>query len=544
MNAAPIQHAVCSYPILRYPDLSGPVALDAAGTATAACQFLGDVQFVAARLPDAGHMVNLCSDRYRFAVGFFAALLRRQVTLLPSSEAAAPLAALLEAFPDTYFLTDSKKVGSATARTVPYPEDRASEPSDSIPVISADRTAAVLFTSGSTGKPMPHRRSWGAIVNSARAAGHALGLAGGSPAYVLGTVPHQHSYGLESVIMLALQHGLAFHRGRALLPGDIVRQLETLPAPRILVTTPIHLRSLLMLDQPLPEMDRIVCATAPLTEELARKAEVRFAAPLHEIYGCTEIGQMAVRRTTQTAEWSCIDGIALHEHDGDIWASGEAAAATATVGDNIDLIDAKRFRLRDRKSDVINIAGKRSSLGYLNHHLNAIPGVNDGVFVMPPEGERLAAYVVAPGLSAKQILAALRPQLDAAFLPRPIRFVDTLPRNAVGKLTWETLARLPEQQDWSSRDYRFPADHPVATGHFPGNPIIPGALLLDRMLDAMGRRRPEEQEIRVAKFLRPVRPGDAVIFRWRNAARDVAFECVLCASGEIALSGSVALASA
>jgi len=539
MNAGGVQVAMSRLPVLRQPSLSAPIAIDAAGEAVSAARFLGDIQALAARLPDAGYTVNLCADRYRFAVGFFAALLRGQINLLPSSEAAAPMSALLAAYPDTYFLADGAASVSGTARTFRFPDDLGGRAADTVPAIAPDQPAAVLFTSGSTGNPTAHVRSWGAMVNSTRAAGRALELDGVGAACILGTVPHQHSYGLESIVMLALQHGLAFHRGRALLPGDIARQLSGIAAPRILVTTPIHLRSLVALEGALPALDRIVCATAPLAADLARTAESRFAAPLYEIYGCTEVGQMAVRRTTRTLEWACIDGIALSARDGDIWASGEAAAATAPVGDIIDLIDAKRFLLKDRKSDVVNIAGKRSSLGYLNHHLNAIEGVRDGVFVVPEDGGRLTAYVVAPGLSAGRILAALRPQLDPAFLPRPIHFVDSLPRNAVGKLTRKALDGL-SGDGWSSRDYRFAPDHPTGPGHFPGNPIIPGALLLDRMLDAMGRAGQGRQEVRVVKFLHPVRPGDAVTFRWRENGRDIGFECVLAVNGEVVLSGSVA----
>jgi len=529
--------------ILRYPDMSAAVAIDAAGSVVTAGRFLGEIEALAARLPDAGYIVNLCTDRYRFAVGFLAALQRQQITLLPSSEAAAPMVALLTAYPDTYFLSDGSATVSGTGRTVPFPDDLQAAPVFTIPEIPADQPAAVLFTSGSTGTPMPHVRSWGAMVNSTRAAGRALGLGGGG--HILGTVPHQHSYGIESMIMLALQHGLAFHRGRALLPGDIARQLADMPAPRILVTTPIHLRSLVSLDGPLPPLDRIVCATAPLAADLASTAEAHFAAPLYEIYGCTEIGQIAVRRTVETPEWTCIDGIALDARDGDIWASGEAAAATAPLGDVIDLIDAGRFVLKDRKSDVVNIAGKRSSLGYLNHHLNAIDGVCDGVFVMTQDGGRLSAYVVAPGLTAREISAALRRQLDPAFLPRPIHFVDSLPRNAVGKMTRQALDGLvgttPGEDGWSSREYRFASDHPTGAGHFPGNPIIPGALLLDRVLQVIGPQA-GRRDVRVAKFLRPVRPGDVVTFRWRRNGRDITFECVL-AGGDVALTG-VTLAGA
>lgn len=552
MNAGSGQLSTTGLSILRHAKISSAIAVDAASSVTAA-RFLGDAQALALQLPDSGYVVNLCTDRYRFAVGFIAALLRRQVTLLPSSEAASPLPALLDTYPDTYFLCDGPSAASGPGKSFLFPSDLDAKPAGEIPVLPANQQAAVLFTSGSTGTPTPHLRSWGAMVNSTRAAGRALGLTESGTGYILGTVPHQHSYGLESIVMLALQHGLAFHRARALLPGDIVAQLEGMPTPRILVTTPIHLRSLVAHVGTLPRLDRIICATAPLAPDLARRAEDRFGAPLYEIYGCSEVGQMAVRRTVESLEWNCLDGIQLSTRDGDIWASGDAAAAEAPVNDIIELIDAKRFVLKDRKSDVVNIAGKRSSLAFLNHHLNAIDGVLDGVFIVPEDGSgRLAAYVVAPGLSADRILAALRRQLDPAFLPRPIHYVDALPRNPTGKLTRQAMKVLSENpraadDGWSSVAYRFAPDHATRAGHFPGNPIIPGALLLDRMLHAISRSTAGAplHDIRVAKFLRPVRPGDAVTFRWRQTPkREIVFECRLDGSGDIAMTGTVAMETA
>jgi acyl-coenzyme A synthetase/AMP-(fatty) acid ligase len=71
--------------------------------------------------------------------------------------------------------------------------------------------------------------------------------------------------------------------------------------------------------------------------------------------------------------------------------------------------------------------------------------VEDGVFLFPDDAgdfARLTAYVVAPTLTAKQILSALRAHLDSAFLPRPIHFVDALPRTPLGKITADSLASL------------------------------------------------------------------------------------------------------
>lgn len=92
--------------------------------------------------------------------------------------------------------------------------------------------------------------------------------------------------------------------------------------------------------------------------------------------------------------------------------------------------------------------------------------------------------------------------------------------------------------DWQTRELLIPADHPSAAGHFPGNPIIPGALLLDAALETMGM---QSAVIRNAKFLRPIRPGTMLELRWRPSGEQLfCFECL--AAGELALSGTVALA--
>jgi acyl-coenzyme A synthetase/AMP-(fatty) acid ligase len=116
--------------------------------------------------------------------------------------------------------------------------------------------------------------------------------------------------------------------------------------------------------------------------------------------------------------------------------------------------------LHGRSQDLINIAGKRNSLDGLNHHLNSIEGVIDGAFFMPDEFThdhvtRLSACVVAPSLTTSALLAALRLRIDPVFLPRPLLFVESLPRNETGKLPRVALQKLIEnhmQQDLSHND--------------------------------------------------------------------------------------------
>src|SRR5687767_6611496 len=69
-------------------------------------QFLGDVARTAASLPERSYLLNLCADRYRFAVGFAAALVRRQINLLPPNETPHMIERLARQYPGLYCLTD------------------------------------------------------------------------------------------------------------------------------------------------------------------------------------------------------------------------------------------------------------------------------------------------------------------------------------------------------------------------------------------------------------------------------------------------------
>lgn len=87
----------------------------------------------------------------------------------------------------------------------------------------------------------------------------------------------------------------------------------------------------------------------------------------------------------------------------------------------------------------------------------------------------------------------------------------------------------------------FPSDHPAAVGHFPGNPIIPGAVLLNDVRDSIGKAErvsPMSFEISSAKFLRPVRPGDSVEIAWEKRANgEIRFDCLVTPEDRSAMTG-------
>lgn len=431
------------YPIASHAGKNDTVAIRA-HQPVGRTQFLCDMASLAARLPAHKYVLNLCTDRYRFMVGFAAALCRQQISLLPPSDAPVVLKTLAADYPDLYALTDTLR---PPFPSVVYPDrfedDRAAP---DMPTLPGGQPALVLFTSGSTGRPKAVPKSWGTLVRSAHAAGDRLGIPQLGRATLIGTVPHQHSYGLESTVLLGLQHGLIVDAGRPLYPSDIRAAIETAPRPRILITTPVHLRALVAEADGMPPVDLVLSATAPLSVELAARAETCFQAPLVEIYGCTEAGQIATRRSVYQPHWRCLDGISLSQDTRGTWAGGPSVQGAVLLHDMIERTGSTTFMLGGRSADLVDVAGKRTSLAHLNHLLLGIEGVRDGAFFMPePDGRqiaRLMAVAVAPGVRSEAILRALRERIDAAFLPRPLVLVDALPRNALGKLPRETLLRL------------------------------------------------------------------------------------------------------
>jgi acyl-coenzyme A synthetase/AMP-(fatty) acid ligase len=296
---------------------------------------------------------------------------------------------------------------------------------------------------------MPHGKTWGQVTRCVQMEAERLGISATQPPALLATVPAQHMYGLESSVLLALHSGAALCAGRPFYPADIVAALAALDAPRILVSTPVHLRALLAAGMPLPSLALVVSATAPLSLELARDVEQGCAAPLVEIYGSTETGQIASRRPTQSPHWQLFAGVRLSERGQRIWAEGGHIETPTPLGDHVQILADGQFVLGERLHDVVNIAGKRNSIDYLNHQLLAIPGVCDGAFFLPEESSashtgvvRLSAIVVAPGLDAATVLRQLRERIDPVFLPRPLLLVDAMPRNGTGKLPLQSLRSL------------------------------------------------------------------------------------------------------
>jgi acyl-coenzyme A synthetase/AMP-(fatty) acid ligase len=442
-----------SWPLLAH----GPGGLDRTfawrgGHPISVAGFLHDVTAVAARLPPATHVLNACSDRYLFAVSLAAGMQRGIVTLLPPARTPGVITHLRAEAPDLVLLIDRDEDLPASAELPVHRIERDGPPARttplSIPQIPGTQLVARMYSSGSTGQPQPQPKFWGSLVRNAAAEMQRLAEVAPDGIALLGTVPAQHCYGFESTVLVALAAGATLTASRPFFPADIAAELESLPRPRGLVTTPYHLRTVLDAGLALPPIDLLLCATAPLTPALANAAEQAFRAPLLEIYGATECGQLAMRRTTREQHWTPYAGVSVTQQDGRTWANGGHVLTPTPLADLIEPAGDGGFILLGREADMVNIAGKRSSLAYLTQVLLRVPGVLDGAFFVPEEAAdqaditRLAAAVVAPGQSSSAVLAALREELDPVFLPRPLLLVPSLPRGESSKLPVAQLRAL------------------------------------------------------------------------------------------------------
>lgn len=425
------------------------------GTPVTAATFLAHVEVVAAGLPSASAAVNLCEDRYAFLVAFCAIVLRGQTNLLPSSRAPRAIDEVMATHAGCYAVGEqSLPAAPAAYHLLPVLDDvPVSGRVAAWPMIPAHQVVAIGYTSGSTGMPGANTKTWGSFHASNAGILEMLGEEIGNRFEIVATVPPQHMYGMEMSVLLPLLGEAGIHSGRPFFPADVAAALDSVPSPRLLVTTPVHLRALVESGIELPPIAAMVSATAVLPVELAQAAERRFRAPVLEVFGSTETCVFASRRPTVDEEWRLFAGAVLHPQPDGTVVDAPQLRAPVVLADIVSLsADGRRFRLRGRHADMLEIAGKRASLGDLTRRLLAIPGVHDGVVFQLEGGDaldvhRIAALAVAPGLDEHAILDALRNAIDPLFLPRPLRLVAALPRNETGKLPRAALLELLHRHD-------------------------------------------------------------------------------------------------
>ena len=278
-------------------------------------EFLVSAHTLAEKLPERRHAIMLTNGRCEFLIAFCAALMRGLTTLLPVNDTDAGVAELAERYPDCIAMLDrprSLSVETVFVGSAPPTKGGCA----SIPDVPANHVAAILHTSGSTGEPQAHEKTWGEMVTGAQRWSERFEFDASD--YIVPTIPAQHMFGFEASIMLPLQTGASVFRSQPLYPADIARALG-LASNATLVTTPIHLRACGRSNIEWPPIRRIICSTASLDARLAEECEATMQTRISEIFGSTETGAIASRRTITDDHWHCLDGLTIEQRGADAY---------------------------------------------------------------------------------------------------------------------------------------------------------------------------------------------------------------------------------
>lgn len=411
---------------------------------------------LAARFREGATVCNLGGARAGFLIVWLAALRRGCVQVLPPSGGPADLVSILKSSADAVVVVDDATLLEPEwerhaqclvhPATLPPADLRAS---DFKWAPDWEKLVVRLYTSGSTGAPQAQHKTLGQLARGALALTARLEseLAGELDAIerIVCSVAPQHMFGLETSVMLPLVTGIPVQEGRPLLPADIGSALGKDPSPALWVATPLHLRALSQAGERVASTRLVVASTMPLAPGLAQQAEGLVGAPVMEIYGSTETGAVAMRRTAREPAWRALAGVTVESSmDGtQVW--GSHFDSPRVLSDRIELDVDGSFRLLGRHEDLLKIGGRRASLSAMNQLLQQMPGLDDGVFFLPASDsptERLVLIYSGAAVDRTAAIKWLRARMDPVFLPRSLLRVERLPRTAAGKLPRAALEEI------------------------------------------------------------------------------------------------------
>ncbi|MFG1965283.1 AMP-binding protein [Nonomuraea sp. NPDC049028] len=332
--------------------------------------------------------------------------------------------------------------------------------------------AVVMATSGTTGRAkgalLPHF----AGVRQARRVARAMGY---EPGDVLFNVfPWNHINVRHAGLLPALISGatlVAHSRFSASRFWDICRR-EGVTAFNFMGAVAAILER-----APATESDRLHQVRraygGPAPEALTRRFQDRFGVPLLEAYACTELADVAVstagvRRPGSAGRPVPEYEVVIRDEDGRPLPAGQVGQITArpragsiifsgyagddaatgkvlrdgwfTTGDRGRLDDDGFLYFAGRRADVIRRRGENIATWDVEQVVAAMPGVLDVAAVGVPseltEEEVLVAVSAAPGavVRAPEVYAWCLDRLPRHAVPRYVRVLDDLPRNAATKV--------------------------------------------------------------------------------------------------------------
>ncbi|MDR0247656.1 MAG: AMP-binding protein, partial [Burkholderiales bacterium] len=402
-----------------------------------------------------------------------------------------------------------------------------------------DRPGLVVFTSGSSGTPNHIFKTPSQLYREALLLHQTFGSALPPDTRFVGTVPHQHMFGLPFRLIWPLWAGFPIISEPFRYPEELGR-LEA--GPHVLISSPATLKRLAQLDVFSSSATFLAAFSAgsPLHDSVAAACVSRLAMPrMVEIYGSTEAASI-MHRMAPGGAWSEHPGVTLSLNENgclklrspllpdDHWFQTQDTAVRDDNG----------WRLTGRADRVAKIEGRRVALDAIETALLALSEVTE-TRIAPLCGERdeiVAAVVLSDsGCAQLQTLGKTRfdrwlrqrlsASLDRIALPRRWRYLSSLPYNAMGKITTADIVRLFERQALPPFVVTARGAHETELtlalrdcpqafdGHFPQMAILPGVAQIDWALRLAQRHFPIEgrfSDLRQLRFQRILRPDDEV----------------------------------
>jgi len=415
--------------------------------------------------------------------------------------------------------------------------------------------AVSMSTSGTTEQPRRVGKSMAQLISEVDVLVRLVPAA----RCTLATVPLSHFYGLLFAVLLPLRSGARIVSHDALLPADLAVILER-EAVDVMISTPAHLRA--MAAAAMPRGLRVITSGARMPAELHLQLAAELGWQVTDVLGSTETGGIATRQHPMSP-WTPFPGATVSAPDGQLAvASAWCDAGGARLDDRIERLPDGRFHYLGRTSELVKIAGKRAHAEAIEATALGVPGVTDAavvvhgapgresrvalaVCVAAPPGEPAAAAAVAAA-----VRTAIRRDFDAVFVPRTVRIVPHIPRTERGKRDLEALRALLGLGSGATTDRvplrrvgpgayaaHVPADLVFFRGHFEALAVLPGAVLVERVVwPAVIAEWPDLRAlrgIRRLRFRRPVFPDQQLAIALQRDGGRVAFE-VSCAASPVA----------
>jgi len=556
----------------NYPN-DALVAVGADGSKTGA-DLRQAVWAVTLALPEATpgrQVLVLCEDRYEFAVAIWAAWQRRFSVALAPNTKPETLENLMRTEDFVAVLNHGDGPGMDVRESARKPIRnvlplRAIEPSEFV---------ATLYTSGSTGDAQICRKKARQLLGEPRVLASNFGVT--SDHRILATVPARHIYGILFGVLLPMTAGACFVRDtpfHAQAVADCIRRFSV----DTLVSVPVHLRGLLSLEPNSVTLRRAFSSGAAMPYGTATALHERFGFGVTEIFGSSETGGIAFRDSLSQEPWKPLPKveIAVDSQDRLLVRSPFADSdqgIPAVCADRVEILDDGRFHHIGREDGVVKIGSVRVSEKEIERKILALPGVADAVVksvkVDRPRENEIWAALVAPEWNLKRLRQALLEWFEKVALPRRVRFVSALPRQATGKINRKDFMALFESQEESdpkekpnlafpilSHERRsegdvechlyqieVPEDLYYFQGHFEGAPILPGIVQVNELVvertEAVWSDLGRLKQIARLKFQRTIGPGEVIQLelRRRQGTRELRFRIASggnpCASGSL-----------